>query len=120
MKLLRTVIDAQTQTFTLPEKFDDQMWRQFARLIDGYAIAQELGFDLRTWGETQETAYRQSGIWHLNILELRLMLFYQFRADYMGGYTYHERDGLVDSLLAALSEATEQPYQRIEAKGQHE
>ncbi|AFZ24725.1 hypothetical protein Cylst_2516 [Cylindrospermum stagnale PCC 7417] len=113
MQLVKTVVKAQAQVFTLTEKFDDQAWRQFARLIDGYAIAQELGFDLMTWGETQETAYRQSGIRHLNILELRLMLFYEFRADYMSGYTYHERDHLVDSLLAVLSKATDQPYQRI-------
>ena len=50
------------------------------------------------------------------MLELRLMLFYQYRADYMSGYTYHERDHLVDSLLAALSEQTGQPYERMKSQ----
>jgi hypothetical protein len=38
------------------------------------------------------------------------MMFYEYRADYFGGYTYHERDAVVDSLLQALSEKTGQPY----------
>ncbi|MFO7323522.1 MAG: hypothetical protein DIU68_017470 [Chloroflexota bacterium] len=38
------------------------------------------------------------------------MLFYEFRADYWSGWTYHERDDLVDSLFLALSRATGQPY----------
>lgn len=109
----KSVAEVQAQTLCLPEKFDDKTWRQFAGSIDGYAIAQELGFDLIHWGSAQEQAYKQSGVWNLDVLELRLMLFYEFRADYMSGYTYHERDELVDSLLAALGQATGQAYQRL-------
>ncbi|HEX6291166.1 MAG TPA: hypothetical protein VFZ66_18425 [Herpetosiphonaceae bacterium] len=113
MPPIKTISEALAQRWKLPERFDDQTWRSFAAQIDGYAIAEELGFDLRSWAAAQEQAYQQRGRWELNPLELRLMIFYQFRADYMSGYTYHERDELVDSLMAALGTATGQPYQRM-------
>lgn len=96
----KTIADAMAQAFTVPDKLDN--WRKFADLIDGYKIAEELGFDLGKWGAEREKQYEASGAWNLDVLELRLMLFYQFRADYMGGYTYHERDHFVESLLAEL------------------
>jgi hypothetical protein len=111
MPPLNTLDDAQTQPWQLPAQFDDQTWRQFASQLDGYAIAKQLGFDLISWGAAQEQHYQQHGRWELHVLELRLMLFYQFRADYMTGYTYHERDDLVESLLLALSSASGQPFQ---------
>lgn len=104
-----TVAEAQAQTYTLPESLEG--CRQFAALVDGYKIAEELGHDFRVWPTEQEDLYHQTGQWNLNILELRLMLFFEFRADYMSGYTYHELDDLVDSLLLKLSELTGQPYQ---------
>lgn len=111
MSMATTVKEAEEQSYTVPPQFNDDTWRSFAKLIDGYAIAKELGHDLINWGNTQVAAH--SGAWSsLSELELRLMLFYAFRVDYMTGYTYHEQDGLVDELLAALAEKTGQPYQR--------
>ena len=103
-----TAAAANAQQFALPVDLQD--WRTFAGLIDGYQIAEELGYDLRKWGSEQEQRYTQSDEWTLEILELRLMVFYEFRADYMMGYTYHERDDVVDSLLRAISRKTGQPY----------
>ena len=107
-QMAETVAEANAQTLTLPAELDS--WRTFASLLDGYAIAQELGFDLKHWAPLREGRFAQTGKWNLNALELRLMLFYEFRADYMSGYTYHERDETVDSLLRALSQLTGLPY----------
>ncbi len=109
-----TAAAANAQQFVLPVRLEE--WRAFARLLDGYKIAKELSFDLRDWGYAQEQRFEQSQQWDLSVLELRLMLFYQFRADYMTGYTYHERDALVDSLLRALSRQTGQPYGQEDAQ----
>lgn len=54
------------------------------------------------WGPAQEAKFEATGVWGLDSLELRIMLFYEFRADYMSGYTYHERDHFVQSLLEEL------------------
>ncbi len=105
-----TKAEAEAQQFTLPLHLDD--WREFAGLLDGYKIGEELGFDLIAWGHAQEQYFEQAQKWDLEVLELRLMLFYEFRADHMSGYTYHERDDLVDSLLHALSRQTGQPYEQ--------
>ena len=105
--MAETVADANAQIFTLPDLGD---WRTLAMRINGYKIAEELGFDLSAWGEEQEKRYKTTGQWELDVLHLRLMLFYEYRADYFTGYTYRERDDLVDSLLRALSEKTGLPY----------
>lgn len=108
MERATSVAAANAQDFTLPSQLGD--WRSFAGLLDGYQIAEELGFKLADWAIVQEQRYEQSGQWDLNVLELRLMLFFQFRADHLAGYTYHERDDVVDSLLRALSQHTGKPY----------
>ena len=106
--MAETVAEAEAQQFRLPEKFEN--WRSFAGLLDGYKIAAEMGLDLPAWGREQQARYQQNRRWDLSVLELRLMLFYQFRADYWTGYDYHERDAMVDDLLRALSKKTGQPY----------
>lgn len=111
MKPAKTVAEAQEQTYTIPPRFDDQVWRGLAGLIDGYAIAAELGFDLLEWGRAQVAAHKAGEKWTLTELELRLMLFYAYRVDHMTGYTYHEQDELVDQLLAALAAVIGQPYE---------
>ena len=98
--IARTAAEAKAQPFEVPQ--DLEHWREFASLLDGYAIAQELGFDLMKWAPEQEQRYAQARQWELDTLGLRLMLFYEFRADHFTGYTYHERDETVDSLLQAL------------------
>jgi len=107
--IAQTVAEANVQSFTLPALRD---WREFAGLLNGYDVAKELGFDVIEWGSQQETIYTRSGDWELNVLELRLMVFFEYRADYFTGYTYHERDDIVDSLLQALSIQTGLPYHR--------
>jgi hypothetical protein len=108
--MAETIAEAEAQEIQIPQKFDDREWRQFAGLIDGYKIAKEMGIDFHRWGYERQQKYEQTGRWDLNLLELRVMLFYQYRADYMSGWTYHERDHLVDSLLQVLSDTTGQPY----------
>lgn len=105
--MLKTVADARSQAFTLPEF---KHWRGFAMSLDGYAIGKELGFDVMAWGREQVAAWTESGAWPLDVLHLRLMLFYAHRVDYWTGYDYTEQDDLVDSLLYALSEKTGLPY----------
>jgi hypothetical protein len=107
-QMATTVAAADAQQITLPTQLGD--WREFAGTLDGYKIAAELGFDLGQWSKNQEQQYEETQRWDLNVLELRLVLFYEFRADYFTGYTYHERDDLVDSLLCALSRKTGLPY----------
>jgi hypothetical protein len=103
-----TVAAANAQEFALPAQLDD--WRRFAALLDGYAIAKELGYDLLAWGAAHDQRYRDAGHWDLTVLGLRLMVFYEQRADYWSGYTYHERDDTVDSLLREISRMTGLPY----------
>jgi hypothetical protein len=104
-KRAETVAEANAQVFTVPDSIDG--WRGLAVQIDGYKIAKELGFELIPWGSEQEVRWRQTGRWDLAVLEMRLMLFYQERANYFGGYTYHERDEQVESLLNELREKLE-------------
>ena len=51
MKAAKTIAEAQQQTYTVPTQFDDKTWRSFAGLINGYAIAEELGFNLIDMGQ---------------------------------------------------------------------
>ena len=104
-----TVAEATNQDFVMPSAFD-RTWQSFAQQINGYAIAEELGLDFHEWGEGCLKQYNETGQWDLNILELRLMLFYLQRSLYHTGWTYDEYDNEVDSLLLALSTATGQPY----------
>lgn len=102
-----TIAEAEAQTITLPEF---QHWRAFAIQIDGYKIAEEMGLNFHDWIETQIKKYRETGSWDLTVLELRLLLFYAFRADYFTGYDYTEHDEMADSLLSAISVRTGLPY----------
>jgi hypothetical protein len=104
------VVDEATKPFALPKRFDWRTWPAFAGEIDGEKVAAALGLDLNEWGLEQERRYKTDGRWHLTVMELRLMLFYESRADYWIGATYYDRDALADSLLAELGRATSQPY----------
>jgi hypothetical protein len=103
-----TVVEAEAQQFTLP-RFKD--WRSFAGLMNGYSIATELGLDFHAWAGTQIGHWEETGAWNLDVLHLRLMLFYAFRADHMTGYTYTEHDDMADSLLHELSQQLNLPYE---------
>lgn len=108
-----TVSEAEAQRFELPAF---KNWRQFAALIDGYQIAEELGLD-DSWYSTRKQHWKTTGEWNLDTLQLRLMLFFAFRSDYMTGYTYTEHDDIVDSLLQALSQQLDLPYEGKENDG---
>jgi len=102
-EIIRTLEEAERQPFTLPALGD---WVEFAALIDGYTIANELGFDLLDWANKRIDNYRETGYWHANIMELRLLLFFFFRADHFaGGSSWAE----ANSLLIELSRQTGQP-----------
>ncbi len=102
-----TVAQAKSQMLVLPEF---KHWRRFAALIDGYQIAEELELDYRSWYKIQLQHWQTSQTWGLDVLHLRLMLFFAFRSDYMTGYTYTEHDEIVDSLLHALAHKLNLPY----------
>ena len=109
-KRAETVAEAQSQTFTIPEFAD---WRGFAGLINGYKIAEELGLDFPKWGTEQKERWETSNQWDLDLLHLRIMLFYTYRADYMTGWDYTEHNEMADSLLQVISEITGQPYEPL-------
>ncbi len=111
MNRAKTVTQANAQTFTIPSSVDAD-WRRFAGLLDGYAIAEELGVNLMRWaGDTVGLAMQRGKFEDsISVLDLRLMLFAVFRSDYMSGYTYTEHDPEVDFILQALSQKTGQPY----------
>jgi hypothetical protein len=102
-----TKAEANAQQLTLPPF---EHWRAFAGKMDGYKIAQELGLDYAKWIEQNLKQWRETGQWDLDVMGLRLMLFYAYRSDYMSGYTYTENDELADSLLSAISEKLHLPY----------
>ena len=101
-----SIEEANAQQFDLP---NFKNWRQFAGLIDGYQILEELQLDKSWYGE-QKSLWETTGTWELDALHLRLMLFFAFRSDYMSGYTYKEHDDIVDSILHELSQQLDLPY----------
>ena len=105
--MIGTVAEALAQDFTLPE-FGE--WRTYASSLNGYKIAEELGLEFTTWTVDQMTCWKDTNHWDLDVLQLRLMLFYTLRLDYWTGYTYTEQDGTVDSLLQAISQKTGKAY----------
>lgn len=97
----KTRVEAEAQTLDLPPQFPAN-WRGVARLLDGYAVAGDMGLDFGTWTTAQVEAYYQSGVWNLTTIELRVMLFWAYRSDYFTGYTYNEHDRAVLADLDAL------------------
>jgi len=106
-KRVTTGADAQAQDFTLPALED---WKDFARSIQGYQITKELGLDFHKWTLDQFDQWKETKQWDLDVLHLRIMLFYAVRRDYWTGYTYTEHDEMADSLLQAISKKTGLPY----------
>ena len=104
----KTAAEAQAQVLTNLPSF--AAWREFAGLLNGYAVAEDLGLNFHEWGAEQEKCWQDTRRWKLDVLHLRLMLFYVFRADYFTGWTYTEHDEIADSLLQALSEQSGLPY----------
>jgi hypothetical protein len=96
-----TAAEAIAQEYKVPSSFDEhtEIYN-----IDGYAVAQDLGFDLKDWGAKQMQYFWDNGKWgELNELEIRLMLFYIGRWLHFSGVTYDEMDKEKDSLLRMLA-----------------
>jgi hypothetical protein len=101
-EMAASVKDAMSQVLVLPERLQD--WRHFACLINGYAIAKELGQDPQEF--TRNTRAIVESIEccdQLDLLDLRLMLFFECRIDHFSGWTNHERDEAADRLLRAIA-----------------
>ncbi len=105
--MIKTVAEAEAEDFTLPE-FSE--WRRFAGGLSGYTIAEELNLDFSEWTIEQTARWKETNRWDLDVLHLRVMLFYTLRLDYWTGYTYTEHDGMADSLLQAISQKTGKAY----------
>ena len=106
-----TVAEANAQRFEPPRSFDEQ-WRECARTIDGYAIAEELGRDLMEWGPMNLELVCRGGRTGLSLLELRMVLFYLQRSDYfVGGSSSNEVRA--DQVFAEMAAVVGQPYRRL-------
>ena len=106
----KTAEQAKAQYFTPPAEFTDD-WPAIAATLDGYSIAEELGFDLMEWAPEQLHSIQDGRKPELSLLELRLVLFYVYRSDYFGGgWSSHAR--YADDLFAAMAEQCGQHYRR--------
>ncbi len=105
--MAETVAEAEAQTLVLP-KFED--WRQFALLLDGYMIAEELGLSFHEWGAQREQHWEETGRWDLDVMQLRVMMFYCCRREYWTDWYGNQHDQLADSLLWEFSRMLNLPY----------
>ena len=97
---------AEAQEIVLPKNYEQ--WSEFAYLLNGYKVAEDMGFDLLEWQSKRLAEYEATGRWNANVLELRLLLFAQARA---ARFSWGEPFDLVDSLLHELARQTGQHYE---------
>jgi hypothetical protein len=80
---------AEAERLKIPPIEHYSKWYDFARLVNGYALAEEVAIDLKKWGRQQHLHWRETGKWHLPISALLMMLFYFWRRQHMtGGITF--------------------------------
>lgn len=113
-KVAQTRAEAEAQELVLPNQYEQ--WSEFAYLLNGYKIAEEMGFDLMEWRSKRLAEYEATGKWNANILELRLLLFAQARAAH---FSWGEPFDMVDSLLRELARQTGQHYETDSASRAH-
>ena len=77
-----TVAEANAQTLDVPEY---EGWFVFAHLLNGYDLADALGFELGAFSNGKSEHYAETGVWEGTLLELRLVLFFEARALRMAG-----------------------------------
>lgn len=106
----KTAEQATAQNFTPPAEFTTD-WPALAATLDGYAIAEELGFDLMEWAPEHLRLIQNGRKPELSLLELRLVLFYVYRSDYFGGGS-NSHALYADDLFAAMAEQCGQIYRR--------
>ncbi len=105
--MARTLAEANAQMLTVPE-FEG--WFRFAHTLDGYTLFHSLGRadgigDLRN---EHLRAYRETGTWRGSLLELRVVLFFEARAQRHGAYPSYSPDddpkfrAMMMSLLDAI------------------
>lgn len=68
MEMAKTVAAAQNQTFTVP---DYEGWVQFAHLLDGYSICDDMGIAFQDWFRDTGARY-DSDPDQLSVLDLRI------------------------------------------------
>jgi protein-S-isoprenylcysteine O-methyltransferase Ste14 len=112
----KTRAEAEAQQFSLPARYED--WGRFASLIDGYAIAEEMGLGkLTDWVRPQMRAFEQTGAWSVEtVMELRLLVFFKGRQGHFYGEAEHETFKVVHSLLKAIAQRTGLPYDDPQAE----
>jgi len=105
------IAEAQAQLLDLADVKD---WRRVVSSIDGYEIAKELGLNFHIWGGEQFRLWKAEKRWELvDMLHLRIMLFYVERANYFaGGYSDTIYDDMEDSLLHEISKWLDLPYDK--------
>jgi predicted nuclease of predicted toxin-antitoxin system len=75
-------------------------WKSFALSFDGESMCRQMGIRPTAWYSQQMKVYKQTSMWKLSLLELRLMLYLEAnKVKYNGGVENRER---IESLLAAL------------------
>jgi predicted nuclease of predicted toxin-antitoxin system len=88
--------------FDVP-RFED--WKSFAMSFDGESMCRQMGIRPTAWYAQQMKAYKQTGMWKLSLLELRLMLYLEAnKVKYNGGVENRER---IESLLTAMMDKGE-------------
>lgn len=104
-----TVDEANAQTLVVPAPCASE-WFEFAHLLDGYAVAEQLGTDLADLANTQEATHRATSAWPGSLLELRLALFFQARALRFahGLEESPDHQALIANLLNAIASANDE------------
>lgn len=99
-----TIAEAEAQAFVVPTY---EYWLQFAHLLDGYAICEELGLRWQDWREQQLRQFTSASD-STNVLEARLLLFFEARAKrFTDGPEPYAR---INALLQRIAQQTGQAY----------
>lgn len=97
MNAAKTKAETEVQTFTVPS-YD--RWYEFAHLLDGYTICEEMGVSWGAWRE-EHLQKLDSDPNSLTILDARLLLFFEARAmRFVEGYEPVKRVKVLLALIA--------------------
>lgn len=104
MEMAKTVAAAQNQTFTVP---DYEGWVQFAHLLDGYSICDDMGIAFQDWFRDTGAVYDANPD-QLSVLDLRMLLFFHARSlRFSMGI---EPFAFINTLMKQIAEKADQPY----------
>ncbi|MBI5671656.1 MAG: hypothetical protein HZC41_26990 [Chloroflexi bacterium] len=103
-QIAKTIAEAEAQSFTLPV-YD--RWFEFAHLLDGYAICDEMGVDWKDWAR-RCLEKLEANPESVTVLEARLLLFFKAR---MQRFTLGvESYASINDLLKLIAHKTGQAY----------